>query len=151
MRKCILGALLAAGLVIFWAGPALAQTGDAEPNSPAGATLTLNNLAVQLLLGMVLPLGIAFFQRATNPGWVKVVVAGALTLLAVGISEQVQADGSAILSVEFLVDYLLTLVTAIVAYMGVWNPLTESRGGVNVATGSGVVPQIGRTTSREAA
>lgn len=135
-------------VVLFLASPAGAQVapdGDAHPDAPAGATLTLNNLTVQLLLGFGLPVVIAFLQRASNPGWVKVVVAGAVTALAVGISETVQADGSAILSVEFLVDYLITLATAIVAYIGIWNPVAESRGGINVATGSGVMPQVGST------
>lgn len=148
IRRGLYGLAVMLAVIVACAGPVAAQTGDASPDAPAGVTLTINNLTVQLLLGFLLPVAIGFAQRPTNPPWVKAIVGVALTALAVGISEAVQDDGSAVLSQEFFVDYAITQAAVIASYLGVWQPVFASRGGVNAATGSGIVPQIGTGTDR---
>lgn len=148
LRRLAAVLVLALGLLVASASTALAQAGDASPDAPASATLTLNNLAVQLLLGAVLPLAIGLVQRPENPGWVKSIVAVVLAFVATGISEAVQADGSAILSVGFLVDGIIVAATAIVSYLGLWSHVPTSGGGGVNTLGVSLVPPIDVSSRR---
>ncbi|HEV2928876.1 MAG TPA: hypothetical protein VGW74_09295 [Propionibacteriaceae bacterium] len=122
---------------------ALAQVapgGDASPDAPASAVFTVNNTLVTVLLGVVAPLVTGFLLRPTNPAWVKVLVAGMVGTAFTAVSQVVQDDGTAALSQEWFLQLALLLAAQFGAYYGIWNPVLRSQGGVNEATGPGVVP-----------
>ena len=116
------------------------EAGDASPDAPASAVFTVNNTLVTLLLGAVAPLVTGLLLRPTNPEWVKVLAAGLVATVVTAVSQAVQADGSAILSQEWFLQLALTWAAQIGAYYGIWNPVLASRGGVNAATGPGLIP-----------
>lgn len=107
-------------------------TQNVTPDAPL--SLHVSEVGVSLLLGLVLPFVLALVLRPAAPEPVKViggiVVAGAAAL----IKEAVQADGSAVLSWEMLVQFALIYVPQIAAYVGIWKPLN-----INARTGPGVV------------
>lgn len=122
------------------AGAQVAPDGNASPDTPASAVFTVNNSLVTLLLGAVLPLVTGALLRPTNPEWIKVLVGGLVATLATAISQAVQADGSAAFSQEWFLQLALLWAAQIGAYYGIWNPVLARRGGVNAATGRGVIP-----------
>lgn len=105
---------------------------NVTPDEPLG--LTVSEVGVSILLGLVLPVLLGFVLKPGAPEAVKVVggivIAGAAAL----IKEAVQADGSAVLSWAMLVQFALIYGPQIAAYAGVWKPLD-----INTRTGSGVV------------
>lgn len=137
--------LAAAGLVAFlsflWAAPALAQApdGNASPDSSVGTVFTINNSLVTLLTGLVLPVIIGFLNNPGNPAWVKLGLAGAVSVAANAFVQTIQADGTAVLSQEWILQTIVVFGTAIFSYLGVWDPLFRARGGINAATGRGVI------------
>jgi len=119
---------------------ALAQdAGNATPDSPVGTVFTINNSLVLLLVGFVLPLVNGLLNHPSNPAWVKIGLAGALAAVGNAFVQTIQDDGTAILSQEWLLQTLIIFATGIGTYLGVWDPLLRSRGGLNQATGPGVI------------
>lgn len=142
-RRLAAATLVAFGALFLSAGPALAQVapdGNASPDAPASSIFTVNNTLVTVLLGVVAPLVTGVLLRPTNPAVVKVLVAGLVGTAFTAVSQAVQADGTALLSQEWLLQLALLLATQFGTYFAVWNPVFASRGGLNAATGPGVVP-----------
>jgi len=113
---------------------------DASPDTPIGDVLTVNNTWVTILLGVVAPLVTGVLLRPSNPAAVKVLVASLVGLVFHALAEVVQADGTAVLSQEWLVKLVLVLAAEFGTYAHVWNPVFASRGGLNAAAGPGVIP-----------
>ncbi len=142
-RKVPIALAAVATYLYLTAGPAGAQVatdGNASPDTPAGAVFTVNNTLVTLILGAVAPLVVGILVRPTNPSWVKVLVGGVAATVITAVSQAVQADGSAALSQEWFLQLALQLAAQVGAYYGIWNPVLAARGGVNEATGPGVIP-----------
>jgi hypothetical protein len=153
MRPTKIGAGLAAAstIVILGAAPAFAQVaedGNVTPDAPLGSVLTINNTWVTILLGVVAPLVTGFLLRPQNPPAVKLLVASLVGIGFHAVSEVVQQDGTAVFSQEWLVKLVLLLAAEFGTYTHVWNPVFASKGGVNAATGPGVIPA---TSGRAAA
>lgn len=124
------------------ASPVAAQVatdGNASPDAPIGTVFTVNNVLVTLLLGAVAPLVTGFLLRPENPPVVKVLVAGLVGTVFQAISQVVQEDGTAALSQEWFVGLALLLAAQLGSYARIWNPVFASKGGVNAATGPGVI------------
>lgn len=137
-------AALAAVAVTLYvlAGPAGAQVavdGNASPDAPVSSVLTVNNTLVQLLVGAVIPLVSGFLLRPQNPAWVKVLVAGLVGVAANAFVQAISADGTAVLSQEWFVNLALLWAAEFGSYTHFWNPVLASKGGVNAATGPGIV------------
>jgi hypothetical protein len=105
---------------------------NVTPDAPLG--LNVSEVGVSLILGLFLPLVLGFILRPTAPEPVKVVGGIVIAGVAALIKEAVQADGSAVLSWEMLVQFALIYGPQIAAYAGVWKPLD-----INTRTGPGVV------------
>lgn len=95
---------------------------------------------VTIILGVVAPLLTGVLLRPQNPPVVKVLVAGAVAALFTSLAQAVGEDGSAFLSEQWFTDYALAVAAQLGAYFGIWEPVLASKGGVNRATGPGVVP-----------
>ena len=130
---------LLAGLLVLWADAAGAQTGDASPDAPVGTVFTINNSLVLLLTGLVIPLINGLLNHPANPAWVKIGLAGALAAVGNAFVQAIQADGTAVLSQEWLLQTVIIFATSIGTYLGVWDPLFRRSGGLNAATGQGLV------------
>lgn len=143
MRSRLLAAALAAlaflSMLALAASPAAAQTGDASPDAPVGTVFTINNSLVLLLTGLVVPLVNGLLNHPANPAWVKIGLAGALAAVGNAFLQAVQSDGTAVLSQEWLLQTVIIFATSIGTYLGVWDPLFRRSGGLNAATGAGLV------------
>ena len=142
-RHIAAAAFVAGSTLLVMAGPALGQVaedGNASPDTPVGAVFTINNTLVTMLLGAVAPIVTGILLRPTNPKWVKVLVAGMVGTVITAISQSVQDDGTAALSQEWFLQLGLLLAMQFGTYFAIWNPVLASRGGVNAATGPGVIP-----------
>lgn len=118
-------AAAAAALVVL-ATPALAQVapdGDVSPDAPVSAFLSVSNTWVMLLVGTVVPLVNGLLLRPSNPAWAKALIANMFAAAAHAFSQAIQDDGTAVLSQEWLIGLVITLVTMAAMYHGVWKPL----------------------------
>lgn len=106
-----------------------------SPDATVGG-FTIYEPVVILLTGALLPLATSFLMRPTMPSWVKVVLGGATAVLATLIAENVQEDGSAFVSYEFLLQAAGTWVVSVLAYLGAYKPATNGR--LNEVTGPGL-------------
>lgn len=137
--------LLAVGFIVgmaalfLTASAAFAQEGDASPDAPVGTVFTINNSLVLLLTGLVVPLVNGLLNHPANPAWIKIGLAGALAAVGNAFIQAIQADGTAVLSQEWILQTVIVFATAIGTYLGVWDPLFRQRGGLNAATGPGIV------------
>lgn len=130
----LMALLAVAFLAVLWAaGPAFAQEtpgqvvdGDLSPDTPFGSYFTVSNTLVTLLLAGVLPLVIGVLLKPGNPPVVKGLVAMLVTTAGHALSQAVQADGTAVLSQEWLVQLAITFLATIGAYYGAWNPLADN-------------------------
>ena len=105
---------------------------NVTPDAPLG--LHVSEVGVSILIGLVLPVLLGFVLRPTAPEPVKVIGGIVIAGIATLIKEAVQADGSAVLSWEMLVQFALIYGPQIAAYVGIWKNLE-----VNSRTGSGVI------------
>lgn len=106
-----------------------------DPNGSVGGVRLFEPVVV-ILTGAVLPLLTSFLMRPTMPPWVKVILGGLAAIVATGVAENIQADGSAFLSYEFLIQAFGTWVVSVLTYIGAYKPAT--RGRLNVVTGPGL-------------
>lgn len=106
-----------------------------EPDASVGG-FSLFEPVVIVLTGIVLPFLTSFLMRPTMPEWVKVVLGGAVAVVATLVAESIQADGSAFVSWEFLLQAFGTWAVSVLAYIGAWKPATE--GQLNAMTGPGL-------------
>ena len=141
------GFLTAMGALFLTASAAVAQTGDASPDDPVGTVFTINNSLVLLLTGLVIPLVNGLLNHPANPAWVKIGLAGALAAVGNAFVQAIQDDGTAVLSQEWILQTVIVFATSIGTYLGVWDPLFRRAGGLNTATGAGLV----RVPDRQAA
>lgn len=125
------------------AGAQVAPDGNASPDAPVSSVLTVNNTLVLLLTGAVIPLVVGLLTREDNPAWVKLGLAVAVTGVANLFVQSIQADGTAVLSQEFLVQAAVIFATALGTYARVWKPLARDNGTTVSSIGSpgfGIVP-----------
>lgn len=106
-----------------------------DPSGSVGG-IRLFEPVVVILTGAVLPLLTSFLMRPTMPEWVKVILGGLAALVATAVAENIQADGSALISYEFLLQAFGTWVVSVLAYLGAYKPATNGR--LNVMTGPGL-------------
>ncbi len=128
LRRAALGAMAVVIAIVATASIAAAQiapNGDVSPDAPASAYLTVNNTLVLLLTGAVIPIVNGLLLRPDNPSWVKVLVASVVATVAHGLSQAVQADGTAVLTQEWLLGLVLTVASMIAAYLGIWKPAID--------------------------
>jgi hypothetical protein len=122
-----LAALAAFVAVLFvLASPALAQVapdGNVSPDAPVSAYLTINNMLVLMATGTLVPIINGLLLRPSNPTIVKILVANLFATAVHALSQVIQADGTAVLSQEWLLGLGMTLLTMTAAYFGIWAPL----------------------------
>jgi hypothetical protein len=105
---------------------------ELSPDAPA--VFTVNETVVSLVMGTLLPVVVGVLLRDGTPNWVKVVVGGAVAVLATLIKEAIQADGSATFSQDFVIQFFMVWIPQVAAYYGIWRPLS-----INTVTGPGVI------------
>ncbi len=135
-RRLALAGVTAAVTLVALAGPAMAQVaedGNASPDSPAGAVLTINNTLVLVLTGAVIPLVNGLLLRPSNPQWVKGLVSSLFATVVHAFSQVIQQDGTAFLSQEWMLGLAITLVSMTAAYLQVWKPLVNPNATVPTA------------------
>jgi hypothetical protein len=120
---------------------------DLDPDSSVGG-FTLFQPAVVVLTGAVLPLLTSFLVRPSMPQWVKVVLGGLAAIVTTLVVENVQADGSAFVSYEFLLQAFGTWAVSVLTYIGAWKQVTN--GQLNAMTGPGL-PIEARSSSHSSA
>jgi hypothetical protein len=133
-----IGALvLAYGLFAYlsWALPASAQT--LPEDAPVGATLTLSDTGVRLIIGLVLPIVLGLIVKASNPEWVKVIGGIVVAAIAALITDNLQDNGTAVLSWDMFVGAVLIYVPQVVSYLGIWKPLDLNN---RLAPDKGLIP-----------
>lgn len=119
--------------LVATATPALAQAGeDGEVPVPDGIVVSAH--WVTLATGLVLPLVTGLLLRPENPAWLKIGLAGAVTLVANLFLQAVLPDGTAVLSEAWFVQAVILFGESMLTYLGLWNPLFSRAGGVNAAT-----------------
>lgn len=137
-RVLTIAAFIAAtvfAVVAVLASPASAQTVD--PEAPVGAVLTLSDTGVRLLIGLVLPVVLGLIVKVTNPEWVKVIGGIVVAAIAAVITENIQDNGTAVLSWDMFVGAVLIYVPQIVSYLGIWKPLDLNN---RLAPDKGLIP-----------
>lgn len=119
--------------LVATATPAFGQTvEDGEVPVPDGVVISAH--WVTLAVGLVLPLVTGLLLRPENPAWLKVGLAGAVTLVANLFVQAVLPDGTAVLSEAWFVQAVIMFGESMLSYLGLWNPLLARQGGVNAAT-----------------
>lgn len=108
---------------------------DLAPDASVGG-FSLFEPVVVVLTGIILPFIASFLMGPTMPEWVKVVLGGAVAVVATLVAESIQADGSAFISWEFLLQAFGTWAVSVLAYIGAWKPATN--GQLNTMTGPGL-------------
>lgn len=128
--------------VLFLIGhPAGAFAVSGEVTDTPG--LTISEVGVSVVTGMVLPVVYGFLVRPSNPPFVKVVGGIIVAASASLVLNAVQADGTAVVSWQQVVDVALVYVPQLAAYLGVWKPLdVNERTGPGVAIGRGPVVDV---------
>jgi hypothetical protein len=146
IRWLLAAAALTIGLAVS-AGPAGASSlAVAQPTETVGDTLTVSATLVTIVLGIFAPLVTGLLVRATNPAWVKLLVAGLVGTVLSAFQQAVQADGSAVLSGPWLLQVALLLAAQFGTYFAVWQPLAG--GELNRKLGPGVINVSSRPTLR---
>lgn len=84
--------------------------------------MNLDPQTVSIVLGLALPILVGVVTKAQASSRIKSITLAALAAISGGISQAVTADGSAILSQETLTTIVLTFVTAIASYYGLYKP-----------------------------
>lgn len=147
ITRWLLAAAVTLGLVLGIAGPASASAlAVAQGTETVGDTFTVSATLVTILLGIVAPLVTGVLVRATNPAWVKILVAGLVGTTLSAIQQAVQADGSAVLSGPWLLQLSLLLAAQFGTYFAIWQPLTG--GELNRKLGPGVINVSSREVQR---
>lgn len=123
MKKLLVALALAVGGLLALGAPALA--GTPGPDAPVSNFLTVNNTLVLIITGSLVPVVNGLLLRASNPAWVKVLVANLFATGVHAFSQAIQADGTAALSQAWLVGLAVTLVTMTATYLGVWKPVLD--------------------------
>lgn len=100
--------------------------------------ITIPEVGVSIVIGLFLPLLLGILYKPTNPPWVKVVGGIVAAAVAALIQNNIQEDGTAVISWLMLVEAALIYVPQILSYLGVWKPLADDD--LNGRMGPGVVP-----------
>jgi hypothetical protein len=104
--------------------------------------LNLDATAVSLIISLVIPVLTGLVTKVTLPGAAK----GVLTLVLNGVAALVTtatlADGTAVLSGQTVVTWLIGLGVSVAMYLGVWKPagVTSSAPDGKLAPNAGLGP-----------
>jgi hypothetical protein len=99
---------------------------------------TIDEVGVSIVVGLVLPLALGILIKPTNPPWVKVIGGVVVAAIAALVKENIQDDGTAVISWPMVVETALIYVPQIAAYLGIWKPLANDD--LNGKMGPGVIP-----------
>lgn len=99
---------------------------------------TIDEVGVSIIVGLLLPLVLGVLVKPTNPPWVKVIGGIVVAAIAALVKENIQDDGTAIISWAMVIETALIYLPQIAAYLGIWKPLAD--GDLNGKMGPGVIP-----------
>lgn len=95
--------------------------------------MNLDPQTVSIILGLGLPILVGAVTKANAPSKVKSIVLAGLSAIGGGLSQAITADGSAIISQATLTTIVLTFVTAVASYYGLYKP-TGTSAAINART-----------------
>lgn len=123
IRKFLLAGLIAFGVLLLGAAPALAQEipNDAPAVAPV-ASLELNEFTVLVITSLLIPLATGLITKLSASATVKQIVTLALATAVGVITTGTQVDGTAIISLTTVQYALLSFAIAVVSYLGLYKP-----------------------------
>lgn len=107
----------------------------------AGA-LVLSALVVTIIISTAIPIITGLLTKATLPSWIKGVMTIILNAVNALVVNATLADGTAVISQETFVVWVLGVVTSIAIYAGVYKPAhITSSGDGKLKPESGIGPE----------
>lgn len=85
--------------------------------------MTLSSAMVAVLLGLVLPVVVGFMTKANASDKVKIGVGIIVAGVASTVQNAVVADGSAFISAEMALNFVLVYGSQLLSYLGIWKPV----------------------------
>jgi hypothetical protein len=120
--RLALAALLATYVILFGSfGVAAAAPLAGEVNSVS--EIQLSALSIQLLIGLFIPLVVGLATKYTTSSGFKALLMLVLNAVQTLIVQTTMADGTAIISKETFIQWLMALVISVSMYAGVYKPL----------------------------